>query len=191
MRKFGLVFGGFLLGVIVMIPFVPEISMLRQTIDSPSRVPGAQTSSTPTEVALDRAIAMYTVTHVVDGDTIDVRDDAGAVERVRLVGIDTPETVDPRANVECYGPEASAHLKELIEGQKVALEAKPDEDKDTYGRLLRYVYLDDRDIGREMIGGGYAVSMCDRFPHPKCSDYDMMEKEARSTRSGMWSSCVR
>lgn len=187
MKKFFFIVAVITTGVIiVMFWFVPEFSFFRHIPDAPSRVPGAKSglsSSVPR--------VLRTVVKIVDGDTIDVRDDAGAVERVRLVGIDTPETVDPRANVECYGPEASAYLKELIEGQKVALEAKPDEDKDTYGRLLRYVYLDDRDIGREMIGGGYAVSMCDRFPHPKCSDYDMMQKEARSTRSGMWSSCVR
>src|SRR3989344_1004643 len=76
------------------------------------------------------------VTHVVDGDTIQIE----TGETVRYIGIDTPETVHPKKPVECYGKEASNKNKELVQGKRVVLEADK-EDKDLYGRLLRYVYL--------------------------------------------------
>ncbi len=131
----------------------------------------------------------FIVTHVVDGDTIDVVTPSGAKERVRLVGIDTPETVDPRKRVQCEGPEASARLKQLLAQKRVSLEAKPDEDRDPYGRLLRYVYLDGNDIGAQMISEGYALSICKKFPHPKCSLYQDLQQKAMGAKLGRWGVC--
>jgi endonuclease YncB( thermonuclease family) len=71
------------------------------------------------------------VTHVVDGDTIDVEID-GVEYTVRYIGVNTPETVDPRRGVECFGPEASAFNKQLVEGQTVGLEKDVSETE--YGR---------------------------------------------------------
>ncbi len=113
----------------------------------------------------------------------------GKSERVRFIGIDTPETVDDRKKVQCYGPEASERMKELLSGKSVALETKPDEDKDDYGRLLRYVILDGSDIGAEMIEEGYAKSLCFAFPHPRCEEYDKLEREARELKRGRWGTC--
>ena len=80
-----------------------------------------------------------TVVRVVDGDTIDLRF-GGTTERVRLIGIDTPETVKPNTPVQCYGPEASAHTKALLpKGTAVTVE-RDLEPRDTYGRLLLYVH---------------------------------------------------
>ncbi len=190
MKKFTLVFGGFLLGVIVMLPFVLEFSFLDQTLDTKIHIPGAQTISVSS--AFSRSTeAVFIVTHIVDGDTIDVQSLAGKAERIRLIGIDTPETVDPRKKVQCYGPEASAHMKTLLAGKTVTLAAKPDEDHDTYGRLLRYVFLDGRDIGKEMIQEGYALSLCAKFPHPKCAVYDAAQKEAEAAGRGRWIACAR
>jgi micrococcal nuclease len=84
-------------------------------------------------------VARYraTVVHVSDGDTITV-DLAGRIERVRILGADTPEVVDPRKPVQCYGPEASAHTKaRLPSGTEVTLETDA-EARDKYGRLLIY-----------------------------------------------------
>lgn len=131
---------------------------------------------------------LFSVVKVVDGDTIDVLVD-GKSERVRFIGIDTPETVDDRKKVQCYGPEASERMKELLSGKSVALETKPDEDKDDYGRLLRYVILDGSDIGAEMIEEGYAKSLCFAFPHPRCEEYDKLEREARELKRGRWGTC--
>lgn len=131
---------------------------------------------------------LFLVSKVVDGDTIDVLVD-GKPERVRFIGIDTPETVDERKNIQCYGPEASARMKELLSGKSVALETKPDEDRDDYGRLLRYVILDGEDVGATMLSEGYAKSLCAAFPHPRCAAYDALEKVAKSAGVGRWGAC--
>lgn len=162
---------------------LPEISFQSSTIDGfKPRTFSSYSRVVPTEISA-------VVTHVVDGDTIDVTFENGEKKRVRLVGIDTPETVDPRKKVQCYGAEASARMKVLLSGASVTLSAKPDEDMDTYGRLLRYVSLNGSDIGAEMLAGGYAISLCKVFPHPKCVEYDLLEKQAREERVGRWGVC--
>lgn len=179
MKKFGLILFGFALGVIVTFPFVPDISFEEHTVDLPFRQQLAQ-----------EAVQTYVVTHVVDGDTVDVTSADGVKQRVRFVGIDTPETVDPRKQVECEGHEASQRMKALLHGKTVTLERKPDEDTDQYGRALRYVFLDGEDIGARMISEGYAESICDRYPHPKCALYDQMEAAAKNAGKGRWLTCA-
>src|SRR4030042_2567140 len=78
------------------------------------------------------------VTRVIDGDTIEIE----GGQKVRYIGIDTPEKVDPRPSVQCYGKEAAAKNKELVEGKRVRLE-KDVSETDKYGRLLRYVFVGD------------------------------------------------
>jgi micrococcal nuclease len=99
-----------------------------------------------------------TVVHVVDGDTVDVDFDDGRTERLRLIGIDTPEIVDPRKPVQCFGRGASAHAHELLDGQTVSLELDASQgERDTYGRLLAYIWLPDgRNFGEVMIADGHA-----------------------------------
>ena len=86
------------------------------------------------------------VDRVVDGDTVDVRlSTGGDPVRVRILGIDTPETVDPDAPVECWGPEAAAWAHQQLDGTTITLTGDPvADDTDRYGRLLRYVQLPDR-----------------------------------------------
>jgi len=85
----------------------------------------------------------YTVTSIVDGDTLKV-DMNGTIETLRLIGIDTPETVDPRKPVQCFGTEASNKARALLLGQKVRIESDSSQDtRDKYGRLLVYVYRSD------------------------------------------------
>lgn len=127
-----------------------------------------------------------TVTNVVDGDTFKVQLDT--VETVRIIGIDTPETVHPSKPVQCFGKEASAKLKELLAGEEVLLEKNPAEDRDKYDRLLRYVDLDGEDIGARMIEEGYAYSY-KQYPHPRLAAYNELEKEARNENRGLWGSC--
>ena len=127
-----------------------------------------------------------TVTRVVDGDTFKVQLDAE--ETVRIIGIDTPETVDPRKPVQCFGEEASNKLKELLNGKDVLMEKNPAEDRDKYDRLLRYVDLDGEDIGAKMIEEGFAYSY-KQYPHPRLEEYNALEKKAREESRGLWSSC--
>lgn len=91
------------------------------------------------------------VTRVIDGDTIELENG----KRVRYLGINTPESVDPRKPVECFGKEASFKNKELVLNKKVVLE-KDISEIDKYGRLLRYVYVDNIFVNLELIKQGYA-----------------------------------
>lgn len=125
----------------------------------------------------------------VDGDTLSVMMGNGHREKVRVVGIDTPETVDPRKPVGCYGREASARMHALTDGKNVLLTSKPDEDRDRYGRLLRYVSVDGTDIGALLIREGYARSYRS-FPHPRQTQYDALEWEAQAEKRGMWKACA-
>lgn len=127
------------------------------------------------------------VTSVVDGDTFKVEID-GNIESVRIIGIDTPETVHPSKPVQCFGKEASNALKEVLDGEEVTLEKNPAEDRDKYGRLLRYVEMDGVDIGASMIEEGFAYSY-KQYPHPRLEEYNALEKEAREENRGLWGTC--
>lgn len=128
------------------------------------------------------------VKKIIDGDTIDVQFPSGAVERVRLIGIDTPETVDPRRPVQCFGKEASAHLKKIIAGVAVQLESEPqNQDRDKYGRLLRYVFLTDGTfINEQMVREGYAYAYT-RFPFAFAQRFARTQRDARIAQRGLWS----
>lgn len=84
------------------------------------------------------ACDLVKVARVIDGDTLLTN----TSERVRFVGVDTPETVKPNTPVQCYGPEASSFTKKILTGREVWLTYKPDERQDKYGRTLAYVWLD-------------------------------------------------
>lgn len=128
------------------------------------------------------------VVRVVDGDTINVEIN-GKVEPVRYIGIDTPETVDPRKPVQCFGVEASKKNKELVEGKMVRLE-KDITDRDKYNRLLRYVWLDDVLINQELVAQGFAKS----YSYPPDIKYQdkfvAAEKKAREDKLGLWTACT-
>lgn len=178
-----------LLGILFILMLGTGIFLLRQPYEaSRNRMPGEHEHSSSRSHQSPVSGNRYRVARVIDGDTIDVIV-GDATERIRFIGIDTPETVDDRKPVQCYGSEASAKMKELLRGKSVILETKPDEDHDDYGRFLRYVILDDRDIGAEMLEEGYAKSLCTAFPHPKCGEYDALEKQARVLKVGRWGVC--
>lgn len=180
MKKIEYILIVFVLGALVIL-----VLLIPQTAVSPVTYSSSPISSSfaPTSDVTAHVI------HAVDGDTLLVEMTDGNEEYVRLIGIDTPETVDERKKVQCYGPEASARMKELVEGKSVVLETKPDEDRDDYGRLLRYVFLDGKDIGAMMLKEGYARSLCAAFPHPRCEQYEELEKEAVSAGRGRWGRC--
>jgi micrococcal nuclease len=130
----------------------------------------------------------YKVVKVVDGDTMDVNVD-GKVERLRLIGIDTPETVDPRKPVQCFGKAASDKAKELLTGQSVTLEADPTQgERDKYKRLLRYVFLPDgTSYNLYMISEGYAHEYTYDKPYKDQAEYKQAEIDARNNNRGLWS----
>lgn len=132
-------------------------------------------------------ITQAQVTRVVDGDTIEVSI-GGTLYRVRYIGIDTPETVAPDRPVGCYGPEASAANKALVEGQTVTLE-RDVSDVDQYGRLLRYVYVGSTFVNAELVRQGYAHAYT-YPPDVKYTPYLLsLQQEARDAHRGLWGTC--
>ncbi|MDP8927682.1 MAG: thermonuclease family protein [Actinomycetota bacterium] len=129
-----------------------------------------------------------TVTRIVDGDTLYVAD---LPERVRLIGIDTPETRHPNKGVECYGREASARLAELVPpGTRVRLEFDV-ERHDRYGRPLAYVWRadDPLHVNLAMVRDGYAQAYTVP-PNVRHSDqFVAAQREARDAGRGLWSAC--
>ena len=130
------------------------------------------------------------VTKVVDGDTI-VVDTGGRELRVRMIGFDTPESVDPRRPVECFGKEASRHLAELAPpGTDVRLE-RDAEQEDRYGRTLAYVYRasDGVFLNERMLIDGYAnvLSIAPNVAHAE--QFRAAEREARAAGRGLWTAC--
>jgi len=126
----------------------------------------------------------YLVTKVIDGDTITI--EGGQV--IRYIGIDTPETVHPSKPVECFGLEASNKNKELVEGKRVKLE-KDVSETDKYGRLLRYVWIDDIFVNDYLVRQGYAY-VYTYPPDVKYSDqFVEAQREAEKNNRGLWASC--
>lgn len=143
-------------------------------------LPGTQTTETGT------------VIKITDGDTIVVKI-GKTIERVRLIGIDTPEIVDPRKPVQCFASEASQNIKRLVDKKTIALKSEPlDVNRDKYGRLLRYVYLTD-DKGRlttflnaTMIKDGYAYKYNSISSPTIDRDFSKFEKDAKAAKKGLW-----
>lgn len=125
------------------------------------------------------------VVTVVDGDTIDVEID-GVRERVRLIGVDTPETVHPFKELEYYGKEASAFTKNMLEGKTVRLEYDLNK-RGKYGRLLAYVWLDDLHFNAELVRQGYAFAYL-KYPFKYREAFRKLEQEAQEQGRGLWQS---
>ncbi len=137
----------------------------------------------------------YPVTYVVDGDTFKInasQDEATQkIVTIRVLGINTPETVDPRKSVECYGPEASQAGRDVLNGHKVKLTFSPNRElKDKYDRYLAYVYRDDGLFYNEyMLKNGFAKEYTFGTPYSMQSEFRGIEKEARGAKVGLWSAC--
>lgn len=133
---------------------------------------------------------LYTINHYVDGDTIAVNMN-GSVETIRFIGVDTPETHKPNTPVQCYGPQAAAHTKDVISKYgKVRLQADPlDTNRDVYGRLLRYVYLPDGTLlDEQIVKDGYGFAYLD-FPFSKKAEFAAAQQSAQTAKLGLWAVC--
>ena len=129
-----------------------------------------------------------TVQRVVDGDTFIALDGTQRF-RVRLIGIDTPETVKPGAPIGCFGPEASAYAHKTLTGKQVRLVYDVDR-YDRYRRVLAYVYLGNTFFNLELVLRGYAV--VDTVP-PNVAHVDEFvkaQRAARASRAGLWLACA-
>ncbi|HMQ33989.1 MAG TPA: thermonuclease family protein [Chloroflexaceae bacterium] len=137
---------------------------------------------------LPEGLPRATVVRVIDGDTILV-DVGGREERVRFIGINTPESVDPRRPVECFGAEASDNAKAMLDGRAVLLEDDPSQDsRDSSGRLLSYVWLEDgRMANLEQIVQGFAAEYTYSTPYKYRDLFRDAQREARDAGRGLWS----
>lgn len=123
------------------------------------------------------------VKRAIDGDTIELEDG----RKVRYIGINTPESVDPRRGVQCFGKEASAFNRELVEGRAVRLE-KDVSETDKYGRLLRFVYLEDGTfVNERLVSEGYAAASPYAPDISKKDFFKAAEMKARQEGRGLWS----
>lgn len=128
----------------------------------------------------------YEVARIVDGDTIEVMRDGESV-KVRLLGINTPESVGDRVH-ECFGKEASAYASSILKNQIVKLETDDSQDKyDKYGRLLAYVYLlDNQMANRKLIAEGYAYEYTYDAPYKYQEDFRALQSFAKREVRGLW-----
>jgi micrococcal nuclease len=139
---------------------------------------------------LIRENTLYSVTNVLDGDTL-VANVAGREVAIRLIGIDTPEVVDPRKPVQCYGEEASSYAKSLLRGQKIYIEKDPSKTYDKYGRVLGYVkFSNGQSYNEQMIRTGYAREYTysgEKYMYQR--EFKEAQKAAKKAKVGLWSAC--
>lgn len=180
---------GFVIGVIgiIILLIVGSAVVFGNKGENSDSLASTQTPS-PLIISPTPSIEMFRVTEVVDGDTIKV-DIYGVLNSVRLIGLDTPETKDPRKPVQCYGIEATEKMKQLVEGKTVVLVGDSTQaDRDNYDRLLRYVYLEDGTfVNQLMIVGGYAFEYTYDYPYQFQDDFKNAQTVAMNTKRGLWS----
>ena len=166
----------------------PKNSNQSQTIIQTAPVQTIVSTQPVTAKTSEPQYVYYSVVSVVDGDTIKINM-SGTTETLRLIGMDTPETVDPRKPVQCFGKEASNKAKELLSGQKVRIEKDSTQgDRDKYGRLLAYVWREEGLFFNEyMIKQGYAHEYTYDLPYKYQTQFKRDQTYARENQLGLWS----
>jgi micrococcal nuclease len=157
------------------------ITKEQPTITQPLPLPSFSSVATTTAVF---ETGLIKVVRIVDGDTIVLE---GGM-KLRYIGINAPESVDPRRAIQCFGKEASSRNTELVNGKMVRLE-KDVSETDRYGRLLRYVYVGDTMINEQLVKDGYALASAyppDIKHQPRLK---AAEEEAKRNKKGLWSAC--
>jgi micrococcal nuclease len=166
---------------------------------SPSATPEPSTSATGAPPAASAeavtggprrpadAAGPFPVVSVTDGDTLRI-DRNGTEDTLRLIGLDTPETKDPRKPVQCFGREASARASQLLSGQRVWISTDPTQGTtDKYGRSLAYVWLPDgRLYNWVMVAEGYAHEYTYDLPYRYQDEFKAAERAADSGNRGLW-----
>jgi endonuclease YncB( thermonuclease family) len=174
----------FLIFIVLLVGFSYSVVMGASNVSWQSfldYIQGALNSSQQ-NISRQQGDFLVRVKRVVDGDTIEIE----RGEKVRYIGMNTPESVKVNSPVECFGKEASAKNKELVEGKMVRLE-KDVSNTDRYGRLLRFVYLEDGTfVNDELVREGYA--RVSTFPPDVklAEQFKLAEREARENKRGLW-----
>ncbi len=142
---------------------------------------------TPVAPNPESEVTRYAVVRVVDGDTVDIVYE-GKQTRLRLIGINTPETVDPRRTVECFGKEASAQAAQLLTGKDVRLEFDLSQGRfDKYDRMLAYVFTPDGVfVNQSLIEEGFAYEYTYRTAYRYQAEFKASEHAARTNARGLW-----
>ncbi len=158
------------------------VDAAKKSSDKPIEV--SKEAATTASSGATASAQLFRVTRVIDGDTIEIE----GGQRVRYIGIDTPETVSPQKPVQCFGVEASDANKKLVEGNMVRIQ-KDVSETDRYGRLLRYVYMDDIFINDYLVRFGFAHASTFPPDVTYASQFVAAQKEARENNRGLWRGC--
>ena len=173
----------FVLGLIAFFSGIGAMLVFKETFGDLGNVLGQESFKQIQEVPIETN--KYLVIRVIDGDTIEVLID-GSNKKIRMIGIDTPEL----KSKDCFALDAKIRLTDLIDGKEISLISDPtQDDKDKYGRLLRYVYLDGLDINREMIRRGFAKEYTYNKAYINQVEYRNLQLEASIGDLGMWKDC--
>ncbi len=143
---------------------------------------------TPSKTSHERKEVL--VQSVIDGDTIIIATESGD-QKVRLIGIDTPEVDPAQGGPECYAKEASEYLRGLLQDSLVLLEVDSSQaDSDTYGRLLRFVFrADGTNVNKLLVENGYATEFTYDTPYQYQSEFIAAQRTAQEQKRGLWSAC--
>ena len=169
-------------------PPAPIVQHTDAAASQPARVAPARDLPASRRTLPPDAASTGTVARVIDGDTLRL----GNGDKVRLIGVDTPETVHPNKPVECFGKEAAEFTRKFISGEEVTLEYEYSSGvsgnlRDKYGRLLAYVYRkrDNADLNAELVRQGYAHAYVS-YPFSRMEEFRRYEREAREAGRGLW-----
>ena len=169
------------LGAVVLLAVLIAVLLFGDEAAQEDSPPGTGDSPAP------ESVVSAEVLRVVDGDTIEVDLD-GREEDVRLIGVDTPETVKPGEPVQCFGPQASEFAKSVLEEETVRLEFDR-ELRDVYDRLLAYVFVGDRFVNAELVEGGFARTLEIEPNTARASQLARLETAAGAAGRGLWGAC--
>jgi len=183
---------------------VKDIKQVTPVVATSESVPNTEkdipNTSTPVETTTTQQVlnttdtkapavqySYYPVSSVVDGDTVKINVN-GKIQTFRLIGLDTPETVDPRKEVQCFGVEASNKAKELLTGKKVRIETDSSQGTyDKYNRSLGYIYLESGLFyNKYMIEQGYAHEYTYGTPYKYQAEFKAAQKSAQTSKLGFW-----
>lgn len=177
---------GYLLGKNVSITSTHPTVLSEKDVVTP--FPFSSPTGTISATPLSSTPQDLSVVKVIDGDTVILSNG----KTLRYIGINTPETKDPRKGVECFGQEASNKNKELIKGKHVRLE-KDVSETDKYGRLLRYVYVESAGteifVNDYLVRQGYAYATAYPPDIKHQAQFKQGEQEAKAQQKGLWNSC--
>jgi micrococcal nuclease len=179
------------LGPVLLAALFTAPAAFAQDAGADAPAPSAARAAPPTAPALPSdtgtdpsvpAGASGVVVRVIDGDTIEVE----GLGRVRLLGVDAPESVDPRREVQPFGREAAAYTRERLLGRRVRLELEPLRRRDRYGRILAYVFLSDGTLfNQRLLADGYA-HVYTGHPYARMNAFLEAQREARRAGRGLW-----